>query len=84
MPMLLRQSDARRPIDFERVVLSKSGNIAVMKNTSIDKSKTALVVIDIQKGVVGRQTAPYPAGTTIARMDMRPANDIGQQRKERK
>lgn len=25
----------------------------------IDKSKTAFVVIDLQKGVVGRQTAPY-------------------------
>ena len=30
-----------------------------MKNVLIDKSKTALVVIDLQKGVVGRQTAPY-------------------------
>jgi nicotinamidase-related amidase len=25
----------------------------------IDKTKTALVVIDLQKGIVGRQTAPY-------------------------
>ena len=30
-----------------------------MSNTFIDKSKTALVVIDLQKGIVGRQTAPY-------------------------
>jgi nicotinamidase-related amidase len=30
-----------------------------MKNAFIDQSKTALVVIDLQKGVVGRQTAPY-------------------------
>jgi len=30
-----------------------------MKNTMIDRSKTALVVIDLQKGVVGRQTAPH-------------------------
>jgi len=32
-----------------------------MKDTLIDRSKTALVVIDLQKGVVGRQTAPYAA-----------------------
>ncbi len=31
-----------------------------MSKISIDKSKTALVVIDLQKGIVGRQTAPYP------------------------
>jgi len=30
-----------------------------MKNTLIDKSKTALVVIDLQKGIVGRPTAPH-------------------------
>lgn len=30
-----------------------------MSNISIDKSKTALVVIDLQKGIVGRQSAPY-------------------------
>jgi nicotinamidase-related amidase len=30
-----------------------------MKHALIDRSKTALVVIDLQKGVVGRQTAPY-------------------------
>jgi nicotinamidase-related amidase len=31
-----------------------------MKNTSIDRLKTALVVIDLQKGVIGRPTAPTP------------------------
>ena len=30
-----------------------------MNDVLIDKSKTALVVIDLQKGIVGRQTAPY-------------------------
>jgi nicotinamidase-related amidase len=30
-----------------------------MSNTTIDRSKTALVVIDLQKGIVGRQTAPH-------------------------
>ncbi len=30
-----------------------------MSNIFIDKSKTALVVIDLQKGIVGRQTVPY-------------------------
>lgn len=32
-----------------------------MKNSLIDGSKTALVVIDLQKGVVGRETAPHAA-----------------------
>lgn len=36
-----------------------------MSNISIDKSKTALVVIDLQKGIVGRQTAPYPSGIVV-------------------
>ena len=36
-----------------------------MNNTSIDKSKTALVVIDLQKGVTGRQTAPYAADIVV-------------------
>ncbi len=30
-----------------------------MTNTLIDKSRTALVVIDLQQGIVRRQTAPY-------------------------
>jgi nicotinamidase-related amidase len=36
-----------------------------MNNTSIDRSKTALVVIDLQKGVTGRQTAPYAADIVV-------------------
>jgi len=32
---------------------------------SIDKSKTALVVIDLQKGIVGRQTAPHAADSVV-------------------
>jgi nicotinamidase-related amidase len=31
----------------------------------IDKLKTALVVIDLQKGIVGRQTAPYAADAVV-------------------
>jgi nicotinamidase-related amidase len=31
----------------------------------IDRLKTALVVIDLQKGVVGRQTAPYAADVVV-------------------
>jgi nicotinamidase-related amidase len=30
-----------------------------------DKSKTALVVIDLQKGIVGRQAAPYASGIVV-------------------
>ena len=33
---------------------------------NIDKSKTALVVIDLQKGVVGRETKPYTANSVVA------------------
>jgi len=33
---------------------------------NIDKSKTALVVIDLQKGIAARQTMPYSADTVIA------------------
>jgi nicotinamidase-related amidase len=36
-----------------------------MKNALIDRTKTALVVIDLQKGIVGRQTAPYPSDTVV-------------------
>jgi len=36
-----------------------------MKNTLIDRSKTALVVIDLQKGIVGRQTAPYASDIVV-------------------
>ena len=37
----------------------KGNTLITMKNLIIDRSKTALVVIDLQKGIVGRQTAPY-------------------------
>ena len=36
-----------------------------MDNALIDKSKTALVVIDLQKGITGRQTAPYEPALVI-------------------
>jgi len=36
-----------------------------MGTLSIDKSKTALVVIDLQKGIVGRPTAPYTAEEVV-------------------
>lgn len=32
----------------------------------IDKTRTALVVIDLQKGIVGMQTEPYPAGMVVS------------------
>ncbi len=32
---------------------------------SIDRSRTALVVIDLQKGIVARQTAPYPSDAVV-------------------
>jgi len=36
-----------------------------MKNTFVDRSKTALVVIDLQKGIVGRQTAPHASDLVV-------------------
>jgi nicotinamidase-related amidase len=36
-----------------------------MSNFSIDRAKTALVVIDLQKGIVGRQTAPHAADLVV-------------------
>ena len=36
-----------------------------MSNLLIDKTKTALVVIDLQKGIVSRQTAPYAADLVV-------------------
>ncbi len=36
-----------------------------MSNISIDTAKTALVVIDLQKGIVGRQTAPYASDAVV-------------------
>ena len=36
-----------------------------MNKPLIDKSKTALVVIDLQKGVVGRQTVPHTSAMVV-------------------
>ncbi len=36
-----------------------------MNNLNLDKSKTALVVIDLQKGIVERQTAPYSSDIVV-------------------
>jgi nicotinamidase-related amidase len=36
-----------------------------MSDVVIDKSKTALVVIDLQKGIVGRPTVPYASETVV-------------------
>jgi nicotinamidase-related amidase len=36
-----------------------------MNPPSIDKTKTAFVVIDLQKGIVARQTAPYAADLVV-------------------
>jgi nicotinamidase-related amidase len=36
-----------------------------MKNTLIDKTKTALVIIDLQKGIAGRSTAPYASDVVV-------------------
>jgi nicotinamidase-related amidase len=38
-----------------------------MNNISIDRSKTALVVIDLQKGIVGRQTAPHASDLVVTK-----------------
>lgn len=35
------------------------------KQIIIEKTKTALVVIDLQKGIVGRETAPYASDTVL-------------------
>jgi len=39
--------------------------VTFIKSTFIDRSKTALVVIDLQKGIVGRQTAPYASDLVV-------------------
>ncbi len=36
-----------------------------MNNLTIDKSRTALVVIDLEKGIVSRSTAPYAASDVV-------------------
>jgi nicotinamidase-related amidase len=57
--------DAQRSIYILMRVAMKRGNMLGMKNTFIDRAKTALVVIDLQKGVVGRQTAPHAADGVV-------------------
>jgi nicotinamidase-related amidase len=37
-----------------------------MTTTLVDRSKTALVVIDLQRGIVGRPTAPHAANLVVA------------------
>lgn len=39
--------------------------MAVMATITLDRAKTALVVIDLQKGIVERQTAPHTAEAVI-------------------
>ena len=36
-----------------------------MEGLNIVKEKTALVLIDLQKGIVGRETKPYSASTVV-------------------
>jgi nicotinamidase-related amidase len=36
-----------------------------MKTPLIDKTKTALVVVDLQKGIAGRPTAPYASDVVV-------------------
>jgi nicotinamidase-related amidase len=38
-----------------------------MSNLNLDPKTTALVVIDLQRGIVGGQTVPYPAATIVER-----------------
>lgn len=38
-----------------------------MSSFKVDPAKTALVIIDLQQGIVARQTAPYPASQVIER-----------------
>ena len=57
--------DAQRSIYILMRVAMKSGNMLGMKNAFIDRAKTALVVIDLQKGIVGRQTAPYASDFVV-------------------
>jgi len=57
--------DAERSIYILMRVAMISGNMPGMKNAFIDRAMTALVVIDLQKGIVGRQTAPYAADSVV-------------------
>ncbi|MGA9751421.1 MAG: hydrolase, partial [Acidobacteriota bacterium] len=37
-----------------------------MADLILNPATTAVVVIDLQKGIVGRATAPHPAATVVA------------------
>ena len=37
-----------------------------MNDITLDQSRTALVVIDLQKGIAGMPTAPYPAAAVVS------------------
>jgi nicotinamidase-related amidase len=41
-----------------------------MNKISIDKSKTALVVIDLQKGIVNRDAKPYTTESVVKNATM--------------
>ena len=57
--------DPRRSIYILMRAAMKSGNMPGMKNAFIDRARTVLVVIDLQKGIVGRQTAPHAADGVV-------------------
>ncbi|MEJ2478568.1 MAG: hydrolase [Acidihalobacter sp.] len=38
-----------------------------MSEIALDAARTALVVIDLQRGIVGRETAPHPAAEVVRR-----------------
>jgi nicotinamidase-related amidase len=54
-----------RPKSLEVGNWIRCDNIISMANTIVNKSKTALVVIDLQKGIVGRKTAPYSSDIVV-------------------
>jgi nicotinamidase-related amidase len=45
--------------------VSYGGDKTAANKVTIDRSKTALVVIDLQKGITGRPTAPYATGVVV-------------------
>jgi len=72
----LADSDSRSMDDVEKSldnlldrdyrVNQPIGRFEEMKTTLMDPSKTALVIVDLQKGIVRIATEPYPAGTVVA------------------
>ena len=44
----------------------KNDSMGIMNDNLIDKSKTALVVIDLQKGIAGRPTLPHDPKTIVS------------------